>query len=80
MRFVDDEFLLLSRGGRISPGTPARSGRARSAHEQAQRELAAALATRKREPLRVRFVAMLSKASAAVTGALAGSTEYGSQR
>jgi hypothetical protein len=81
MQFVDDEFLLLSRGGRISPGTQSRSGRARTAEEQARRELAAH-AARQREPLPVRFSAVLSKAAAAITGASggAGRSEYGGER
>jgi hypothetical protein len=40
MHFVDDEFLLLSRGGRFSPGTHERLARA-LATQDARRELAA---------------------------------------
>jgi hypothetical protein len=81
MQFIDDEFLLLSRGGRISPGTQARSGRARTAGEQARRELAAQAALQ-REPFPVRFSSVLSKAVAVITGVFggAGRSEYGGER
>jgi hypothetical protein len=81
MQFIDDEFLLLSRGGRISPGTHARAGREGTAQEQARREWAAH-AARQREPLPVRFRSGLSKAVGAVTGVLggAGRSEYGGER
>jgi hypothetical protein len=81
MRFVDDEFLLLSRGGRISPGTQARCGSARTAEEQARRELAAEAAVR-RKPLSARFSALLSGAGASITGVIRGTRrrDYGGER
>lgn len=80
MQFIDDEFLLLSRGGRIGPGTQGRAGKV-DAHEQARRELVAR-AARQREPLSVRFSAVCSRAAAAITGAFGslGRSGYGGER
>jgi hypothetical protein len=81
MRFVDDEFLLLSRGGRLNPGTNARLGSAQTAREQAIRELVADAAVR-RKPLSARFSALLTGAAASLTGVLGGArrSDYGSER
>jgi hypothetical protein len=46
MHFVDDEFLLLSRGGRFSPGTHKRLAR-ELAGQDARRELVALQKKRK---------------------------------
>jgi hypothetical protein len=40
MQFIDDEFLVLSRGGRVSPGTNARLGKRQTTQQLARQELA----------------------------------------
>ncbi len=69
MQFIDDEFLLLSRGGRVSAGTNARLGRPRSSQQEARQELAAReRARRERQPRRFRTVLPRAAAVAAVRG------------
>ncbi len=65
MRFVDDEFLLLSRGGRVSPGTEKRLAKALVA-EQARREVAA----RKKRRVPRPSESLRAKSAGAVTAAV----------
>jgi hypothetical protein len=65
MRFVDDEFLLLSRGGRVSPGTEKRVAKALVA-EQARREVPARKKRRAPRPSE----SLRAKSAAAVTAAV----------
>ncbi len=62
MQFIDDEFLLLSRGGRISPGTNARLGE-RTAQQLARQELAERAGSR-RDRRRRQFRALLPRPAA----------------
>jgi hypothetical protein len=67
MQFVQDEFLLLSRGGRVGPGT--RTTGPPSPQEQARRELVAQ-ARRRRVRRTPRFRAWRSRSGAALTAAV----------
>ncbi len=81
MQFNDDEYLLLSRGGRIGPGTPTQLGGVPSAQERARRELAAGAALR-RERGPARLPRPLARAVGAIAGAFGGSrrSDYGGER
>jgi hypothetical protein len=77
--FIDDEFLFLSRGGRIGPGTNARLGEPRTMQERIRRELAAqyipeARAQRARRPWskRSRKAFSQSRAASAVNSVVSG--------
>ena len=56
MPYIDEEFLLLSRTGRIGPRTNARLGQPRTREEQARRELAAQHGSAMRRARRTRRV------------------------
>ena len=55
MQPIDAEFLLLSRGGRASPGTHARLQKELSAAQQARRDLMAAQEARREVALTARM-------------------------
>ncbi len=54
MQPIDAEFLLLSRGGRVSPGTHARLQKELTAAQRARRDLTAARAARRQTALTAR--------------------------
>jgi hypothetical protein len=64
MRFVDDEFLLLSRTGRVSPGLNQRLGRV-SSRPEAERGLRVRAASRRR---RSRWTRRLRASAAGLVG------------
>ncbi len=57
MQPIDAEFLLLSRAGRISPGTHARLQEELTAAQRARSDLTAARAARRQEALAARVPA-----------------------
>jgi hypothetical protein len=81
MRFVDDEFLLLSRTGRFSPGASGRPGRPMTREERARQELAVHLDREPRQGVpRVRAVYLRVRSRAAAVTSGPGRRQYGSER